>query len=89
LERTVTKDKKMSSKERSSQKSKPGMEPWINMRSGIIIIAITSMSMAVVTAIQAVPALGWGEGLLWSTLFGALIWIIFFGMNFVNRFLRR
>ncbi len=59
------------------------------MRSGLIIIAITSIGMIVLTALQAVPALGWVEGLLWSALFGALIWIIFFGMIFINRFFRR
>ncbi len=85
----MAKDKKMSDKERSKQKDAPGMEPWISMRSGLIIITITSIGMAVLTGIQTVPALGWGEGILWSALFGALIWIIFFGMNFVNRFLRR
>ncbi len=59
------------------------------MQSGLIIIAIASIGMAVLTAIQTVPALGWVEGLLWSTLFGALIWVIFLGMNFINRLLRR
>ncbi len=59
------------------------------MRSGLIIIAIASLAMAVLTAIQAVPALGWVEGLLWSALFGALIWVIFFVMNFINRLFRR
>jgi uncharacterized membrane protein len=84
----VSKDKKKSNKKQSNQKSQLRAEPWISMRSGIIIIAITSIGMAVLTAIQTVPALGWAEGLLWSLLFGALIWIIFFGMNFLNRFLR-
>ncbi len=64
-------------------------EPWLPMRSGMIIITITSIGMAVLTALQAIPAKGWGEGLLWSLFFGALIWAIFFGMMFVNRFLRR
>ncbi len=59
------------------------------MRSGLIIIAIASLGMAVLTAIQAVPVLGWAEGLLWSALFGALIWVIFFVMNFINRLFRR
>ena len=59
------------------------------MRTGLIIITITSIGLAVLTGSQAIPSLGWGEGLLWSALFGALIWIIFFAMNFVNRFLRR
>ena len=72
-----------------NQKSKPGAEPWISMRSGLIIIAIASIAMAVLTAVQTVPVLGWVEGLLWSALFGALIWIIFFGMNFINRLFRR
>ncbi len=77
----------------SSTPSKTGaglpMKPWITMKSGIIIISITSLVMAVLTAIQAVPVKGWIEGLLWGLLFGALIWAIFFGMLFVNRFLRR
>jgi hypothetical protein len=84
----VSKDKK-SNKKQSNPKNQLRAQPWISMRSGIIIIAITSIGMAVLTAIQAVPALGWVEGLLWSVFFGALIWIIFFGMNFINRFLRR
>ena len=85
----MSKNKKPNGNKESDQKNKPGMEPWISMRSGIVIIAITSIGMAVLTAIQAVPALGWVEGLLWSILFGALIWIIFFGMNFFNRLFRR
>lgn len=65
------------------------MDPWISMRSGVIIIAITSLGMTVLTAIQVIPVKGWVEGLLWSVLFGALIWVVFFGMNFINRFFRR
>lgn len=85
----MSKDKKMRSNKQSNQKDKLRMEPWISMRSGIIIIAITSLGMTVLTALQAVPAKGWLEGLLWSVLFGALIWVVFFGMNFINRFFRR
>jgi len=72
-------------KEQPSLKS----EPWISMRSGIIIISFTSLGMTILTALQAVPARGWVEGLLWSLLFGALIWAIFFGLIMVNRFLKR
>ncbi len=85
----MSKNKKLNGNKESNQKIKPGMEPWISMRRGIVIIAITSIGMAVLTAIQAVPVLGWVEGLLWSVLFGALIWVIFFGMNFFNRLFRR
>ena len=89
LECTVAKDKKTKRSKQVDQKSKPEAQPWISMRSGVIVIAITSVGLAVLTAIQAVPVLGWVEGLLWSVLFGALIWIIFFGMNFINRLFRR
>jgi uncharacterized membrane protein len=85
----VSKNKKMRSNKQSNPKDNLRMEPWISMRSGVIIIAITSIGMAVLTAIQVIPVKGWVEGLLWSLLFGALIWVVFFGMNFINRFFRR
>jgi len=59
------------------------------MRSGLIIIAITSVAMAVLTAWQVIPLKGWVEGILWGLLFGALIWAIFFGNILINRFLRK
>ena len=59
------------------------------MRNGTIIITFTSIGMAVLTAIQVIPVKGWLEGILWGLLFGGLIWVIFFGMIFINRFLKR
>jgi hypothetical protein len=73
----------------TKEKASLPVEPWIPMRNGIIIISFTSIGMAVLTAFQAVPAKGWVEGLLWSLLFGALIWAVFFGLIMVNRFLKR
>jgi hypothetical protein len=83
----VSKNKKTNGSK--NQKNGSGAQPWISMRSGVIVIAITSLGMAVLTALQAVPALGWVEGLLWSLFFGVMIWAIFFGMLFVNRLLKR
>jgi hypothetical protein len=78
------------SKKKKAQKEEVNLsQPWISMRSGLKIIAITSVVMAVLTAWQAVPAKGWLEGILWGLLFGALIWAIFFGNILINRFLRR
>jgi len=45
--------------------------------------------MAVITGITTVPALGWVEGLAWAIGFGAAIWLIFYGMMAVQRFLHR
>lgn len=64
-------------------------QPWISMRKGLIVIAITSVGMAVLTAWQVIPSRGWLEGILWGLLFGALIWAVFFGNIFINRLLRR
>jgi hypothetical protein len=64
-------------------------QPWISMRKGMIVIAITSVAMAVLTASQVIPSRGWLEGILWGLLFGAFIWAIFFGNILINRFLRR
>jgi len=78
------------SKKKKAQKEEVNLsQPWISMRSGLKIIAITSVVMAVLTAWQAIPSKGWVEGILWGLLFGALIWAIFFGNILINRFLRR
>lgn len=59
------------------------------MRTGLKIIIVASIAMAVLTAWQVIPSLGWVEGILWGLLFGALIWVIFFGNILLNRFLRK
>jgi sterol desaturase/sphingolipid hydroxylase (fatty acid hydroxylase superfamily) len=63
--------------------------PWIKMRTGVILIAIISVFMAVATAWEAIPAKGLWEGILWGVIYGVFIWVIFFGFLFVNRNLRR
>lgn len=63
--------------------------PWISMRTGLIVMTITSLVMAALTAWQVIPERGWLEGLLWGLLFGGLVWVIFLGNLLLNRFLRR
>lgn len=82
--------KKKNKQKREEQDIREALnQPWISMRSGVKIIAITSVAMAVLTAWQAVPSKGWLEGILWGLLFGGLIWAVFFGNILINRFLRR
>lgn len=64
-------------------------KPWISMRSGVIVIAIVSIGMGILTALQAIPLKGLVEGIFWGVFFGIGIWFIFFGMILVNRFLRK
>jgi len=85
----ANKKKSQKTKQSKAMPVLPPAQPWISMRNAIIVISFTSVGMAVLTGIQVVPAKGWGEGLLWSLLFGGMIWAIFFGLFFVNKILRR
>ena len=78
------------SKKRKEQKVEEAIkQPWISMRSGIKVIAFTSIAMAALTAWQVIPSKGWLEGILWGLLFGVLIWAIFFGNILLQRFLHK
>lgn len=59
------------------------------MRTGLIVIGITSIVMAVLTAWQAVPTKGWVEGILWGLFFGGSIWVIFLAFVLYGRLFRR
>ena len=85
----MSKKKKNKQKPKEQDIEKSLNQPWISMKSGLKIITVTSIVMAVLTAWQVVPSKGWLEGILWGLLFGALIWAIFFGNILITRFLRR
>jgi hypothetical protein len=89
MERIMAKKKKNKQKPKEQEIEKSMNQPWISMRSGLKIIMVTSIGMAVLTAWQVVPSKGWLEGILWGLLFGALIWAVFFGNILITRFLRR
>jgi hypothetical protein len=80
---------KNSKKPKDQKEEKSLNQPWISMRKGLIIIAITSVVLAVLTASQVIPSRGWVEGILWGLLFGAFIWAIFFGNILINRLFRK
>jgi len=80
---------KKSKREKEEKAKSLIAQPWISMRSGMKIIAFTSIAIAVLIAWQVIPSRGWLEGILWGLLFGVLIWAIFFGNILLNRFLRK
>ncbi|HEY6071996.1 MAG TPA: hypothetical protein VIV15_01050 [Anaerolineales bacterium] len=84
-ERSNKKKKKKEMKEVREAMS----QPWISMRTGIRVVAVASILMAILTAWQVIPVKGWVEGILWGLLFGALIWVIFFGNIWLNKLFRR
>jgi len=85
----MAKKKKNKQKIKEEEIEKSLSQPWISMRSGLKIMTVTSIAMAVLTAWQVVPSKGWLEGILWGLLFGALVWAIFFGNILITRFLHR
>ena len=73
---------------KKTNKSKPDpYSPWIQMRTGLIVITIVSIGMAVFMGLPAYQAMGL-EGILWGLGFGVAIWVIFFGALLFNRFFR-
>jgi hypothetical protein len=77
-------------KPKKQKEQKPSLnQPWIPMRKGLIIMSITSIAMAFLTAWQVIPSRAWVEGILWGLFFGALILAIFFGNILINRLLRK
>lgn len=67
----------------------PLTKPWVSMRTGMIIMAIASLVLAVVIASQVIPSTGWLEGIGWGLLFAAMMWAIFFGNLWITRKLRK
>ena len=88
MENTVAKNKNKTQQPKEKKQELP-VQPWISMRGGMIVMAITSLALAVFIASQVIPATGWLEGILWGLLFGGMIWAIFFGNILINKFLRR
>lgn len=62
---------------------------WIPYRQGVIVIAVLSIGMAILTTYQALEVKPLGEAILYGLFFGGSLWLIFFGMILVNRFLGR
>jgi hypothetical protein len=78
------------------QTSKPKKEPvepqpakpWISMKTGLRVVTAASIIMAVLTAWQSIPTVGWGKGILWGVIFGAMLWAVFGLMQLFYRWMR-
>jgi hypothetical protein len=92
MEHTVAKNKnktKKPPKEKKQEEEFPLNKPWVSLRGGMIIMAITSLVLAVVIASQVIPSTGWLEGIGWGLLFAGMIWVIFFGNLWITKKLRK
>ncbi len=77
------------SKKKQTPAETPQYGPWMSMRTGLIVITVTSIAMAVLTTIQVWDTRPPFEAIFWGIVFGALIWAVFLGMLFFNRLMGR
>jgi len=71
-------------------KQKPNFsDPWIQKKTGLIIVAVVTVALVAFLAYTFIPALGLVEGILWALGFGASIWIVFGGFYAFNKFVRK
>jgi len=74
---------------KASNEEKSIQQPLISKRTALMIVAIISVFLAVLTASQLIPSRGWVGGILWGLLYGVLVWVMFFGNILIKRFLRK
>jgi hypothetical protein len=76
--------------EQSAQNEKKSLsDPWISMRSGLIVMGVVSIGLAIWTAYQVSGDRPLMESILWGAVFGGSLWLVFFGFMLFNRWLRR
>ena len=76
--------------EQSAHNEKKSLsDPWISMRSGLIVMGIVSIGLAAWTAYQVSGSRPVMESILWGAVFGGSLWLVFFGFILFNRWLRR
>jgi len=70
-----------------NQKKKNSQEPierkpWISQKTGYKTMAVISVGLAIWIAWQVYRTEdNIGKGVLWGIIFGASVWLVFFGMN--------
>ncbi len=52
-------------------------EPWISMRSALIIMGVVSAGLAIFVGWNAIQTQGVLMGIVWGLIFGAANWLVF------------
>ena len=64
-------------------------QPWMQMRTGLIVMAVASIAFAVFITWQLVPSEGFWKALGWGLILGAAMWVIFAVGLWFQRWVRR
>lgn len=76
----------------SSSKDQPQdltSQPWIPFKTGLIVVGVVSILLAIWTVVTSNPELDLLERILWGVVFGGSIWVVFLFFLVINRLLRR
>jgi lipopolysaccharide export LptBFGC system permease protein LptF len=65
-------------------------KPWIQKKTGFVLITGLSVVLMIFIAAQMIiqNPQEWPKALLWGFLFGASIWVVFFGFNWFHSLFR-
>lgn len=87
------KNKNQQEKNKKNNKANDGgineRQPWLSKNSGLLIIAVTSISLGGWVAYQIIREGNLLEGILWGVAFAGTVWLVFFGMNWFHRLFRK
>lgn len=75
------------SKETASNQ-RPGTQPWLSKRTGLIIMAVLSLGLAILILWQLYPEMGLGQALVWAAGFSLSLWVVFFMFYIFNIWIR-
>lgn len=66
-------------KKKKAERPSPKLrnDPWISQRSGLLVMGLVSVALAVFMGWQIYPAEGLGSAILWGLGFAAAIWAVF------------
>ncbi len=64
-------------------------DPWISMRSGLIIMTVASIGLVIWTTYQALQNQGvtFWDAFSGSLILGGFLWVIFIGLLLANRYI--
>jgi hypothetical protein len=87
----VAKKSKISSKAEKDKESSPTpvSQNWLSMRSGLIIMTLVSLAFTGFVAWNYYQSAGIFKAILIGLMFGGILWAIFVGNLYFNRFIRR
>ena len=83
--------KKKTSKSEDGQKALESMsKPWIQRKTGFLVITALSVVLMIFISVQLIMQnpQEWPKALLWGFLFGASVWVVFFGFNWFHSLFR-